>query len=271
LASGQVTVVPSNLVPSSPRPSKQRRAAENRAQRQALAARRENAQRDSGAPDVGTTGGTERPPRRGLLASLLGPPAGGRGAPGSARPARSAPVAPPPGDTVGRTAVLAALVLAVVGGVLFMLNGIAVDEDGDPLTREEIEAIEDEDGTYDTDPVYSAYGLTVVPLALAPAAVAAFALRGRMRPRRSRSIVIAMVIMALLTFLMGNLAVIGAMAALGVAHFQVRRADAQVAAATAPVPVDARDDVIEADVVENDTTEPDVSDAPLDDEDQRKD
>jgi hypothetical protein len=253
-------------VPPSQRPSKQRRAAENRAKRQALAARREHAQREAAAAAASqaATGAGKRSARRGLLGSLLAGPSGGR--PAGGRPTASTE-APEPGDTVGRNAVLVAMALAVVGGVLFMINGIAVDEDGDPLTRDELEAREDADEPYDTEPVYSVYGITVLPLALAPAATAAFALRGRTRPRRSRTLVISMALMALLTFLIGNLAIIAAMAALGVAHFQVRKADMlRTVAAEPPDRRAARDDVIDAHVVHEGPVDADVVDADVVDE-----
>jgi hypothetical protein len=117
-------------------PSKQKRAAQNRARRSAHAARIANAQAraESSARSSGSTGG-----RTSVLGRLFG--GGGSGSAGRVASARSQGAAlrgeQPPGYRAAMSAVLAAVAAAVVCAVALRYP---VDADGDLYTRETLVA-----------------------------------------------------------------------------------------------------------------------------------
>lgn len=214
-------------VPDKRRDSKNRRAARNKAQRGSLAARRENAAlataahagdaktgskasrgRAAGArPAAGGGGSSAPPPEGGLL--------------GLARSAR-------PGDR----AILAALVLAVVGALVMLFAPfVKVDDRGEPLPRQfggvatmARETVTGHDIPEKTTSLLSAQGPQILLVAIVPVLVVGFAVWANRRPDRSRFLTYSMIVMAGMALFLG-VYFLPALVALFLAGYQVRRAD----------------------------------------------
>jgi hypothetical protein len=261
-------------VSPSNRPSKDQRAATNRAARQARTARSQNAKRVS-AESSTSSSGTRSGGGSGWFGRLFGPPR--PAADRSTAPATPTGGARAPAPVLGRRpagqrAVLFALIFAVVGGIALFFIRIPVGEDGDPLTSKELDEYEDANRDYDTDSTWNAYGPIIILQAAVPVAVAGVAFNGVKGPRRARTTLFCMIGMAAVSLLLNRTPfVLAAMVALGVANFQIRRADMRAAAAPAADASTSTGEVIEADVVEDDAVGDDVVEATAVEEDQRRD
>ena len=218
-------------MPDKRQTSKQRRAARNRASREALAARRTNAV--TGA----TTGSTASASSGRSAASSSATPAGWG----------DAPAAPPSylsglrGDRrPGDRAVLVALALAIVSAIAVLFLRVPVDDRGEPLPTQfrgvaklAREAVTGEPLADNTKTLLDASGPGVLPFILLPIAVAAFAVWANRRPDRSRMLTFALLAMAGAVILSSGIGMLflPSLVMLGVASFQVRRADAPARAA----------------------------------------
>ena len=160
------------------------------------AGRTPSARRPQSTQSGGSSGRSREPPRRGLLGSLFSPPAGGQ-----QRPNRPDPNALPPDDGAGRRALLIALVLAGLATVALAFLPVPVDSEGEPLSRDELDELNDNDESYDSDPGFSAIGPLVFVSGLPTIVAAGFALRGLTRPRRSRTLMICLLMAAVAVLL----------------------------------------------------------------------
>jgi hypothetical protein len=214
-------------VPDKRRESKNRRATRNKAQRGALAARRENAAtatttrastsatgskakgggRAPGARPAPTPGSSGPPPEGGLL--------------GLARSSR-------PGDR----AVLAALVLAIIGALVMLFGPfVKVDDRGEALPRQfggvatlARQTVTGHDIPEKTTTLLSAQGPQILLVAIVPILVVGFAVWANRRPDRSRMLTYSMIVMAGMALFLG-VYFLPALIALFIAGYQVRRAD----------------------------------------------
>ena len=214
-------------VPDKRRESKNRRATRNKAQRGALAARRENAA-------VTTT--TTR-----ASASATGSKGGGGRAAGARTVAGPGSAAPPPeggllglarSSRPGDRAVLAALVLAVMGALVMLFAPIVkVDDRGEPLPRQfggvatmAREAATGHAVPEKTTTLLSAQGPQILLVAIVPVLVVGFAVWANRRPDRSRFLTYSMIVMAGMALFLG-VYFLPALIAMFFAGYQVRRAD----------------------------------------------
>jgi hypothetical protein len=212
-------------VPDKRRDSKHRRATRNKAQRGALAARRENAAvtttSTSGSTGTATGGGRSRAgaPRTGAPATAAPPPEGGfLGLLRSDRP--------------GDKAVALALVLAIVGAAaMLFLPFVKVDDRGEQVPRQfgavalmARETVTGNEIATESTSLLSAEGPQIILIVLVPVAVAGFAVWANRRPDRSRYLTYAMIVMAGIALFLG-VYFLGALIALFVGGYQIRRAE----------------------------------------------
>jgi hypothetical protein len=217
-------------VPDKRQTSKQRRAARNRASREALAARRTNAV--TGATTASTASASSGRPATSSSAT-----AGSGDAPAAPRSYLSGLR----GDRrPGDRAVLAALALAVVSAIAVLFLRVPVDDRGEPLPTQfrgvaklAREAVTGEPLADNTKTLLDASGPGVLPFILLPIAVAAFAVWANRRPDRSRMLTFALLAMAGAVILSSGIGMLflPSLVMLGVASFQVRKADAPARAA----------------------------------------
>lgn len=216
-------------MPDKRQTSKQRRAARNRASREALAARRTNA----------VTGAT--------TASTASASSGRSAASSSAAGSGDAPAAPRSylsglrGDRrPGDRAVLVALALSIVSAIAVLFLRVPVDDRGEPLPTQfrgvaklAREAVTGEPLADNTKTLLDSSGPGVLPFILLPIAVAAFAVWANRRPDRSRMLTFALLAMAGAVILSSGIGMLflPSLVMLGVASFQVRKADAPARAA----------------------------------------
>jgi hypothetical protein len=268
-------------------PSKQKRTNQNRQQRSALEARKAAASRtstsasSSGGARAG--GGSLLGRLRGAFAAPAAPRASGGGTGGGGTAASSA-AAEPSGDPltrngqpVGYRAAMTGLIAAFAAVAISFVVSTPVTDDGDPYDSERVvaewadtalQAAQETDAT-EPDAVIDEIGEEWMPnreseqLAIAafPASLAMalpvigawFAWRAVQQRRGSKIVNRAMyatlfgavLTFGLLTFFLPTVI------AVGVAGFQVRKAETSAAMAAAPQPADD-DDVIEAEVVDDD-------------------
>jgi hypothetical protein len=217
-------------VPDKRQTSKQRRAARNRASREALAARRTNAV-------TGATTASTVPASSGRSATSSSTAAGSGDAPAAPRSYLSGLR----GDRrPGDRAVLAALALSVVSAIAVLFLRVPVDDRGEPLPTQfrgvaklAREAVTGEPLADNTKTLLDASGPGVLPFILLPIAVAAFAVWANRRPDRSRMLTFALLAMAGAVILSSGIGMLflPSLVMLGVASFQVRKADAPARAA----------------------------------------
>ena len=230
VAAAPLRRLPLSAVPDKRQTSKQRRAARNRASREALAARRTNA----------VTGATTAP----TASASSGRPATSSSAPAGSGDAPAAPRSYLPGlrgdRRPGDRAVLAALALAVVSAIAVLFLRVPVDDRGEPLPTQfrgvaklAREAVTGEPLADNTKTLLDASGPGVLPFILLPIAVAAFAVWANRRPDRSRMLTFALLAMAGAVILSSGIGMLflPSLVMLGVASFQVRKADAPARAA----------------------------------------
>jgi hypothetical protein len=161
------------------------------------------------------------------------------------------------GRPVGMRAIIFAIVLTVVGGVLLLISPVPVDEDGEALTTKEIERLDDANEDYDTDSPWEVFGPLVLVQVVVPPAIAAVAFRGVRGPRRSRMTLFCMIGMAVISLMTPTLFVLAAVIALGVANFQIRRAEMRAAVAATAGAEASTSEVIDVDEVEPEGPDPD--------------
>lgn len=220
-------------VPDKRQTSKQKRAARNRAQREALAARRENAA--TPARSAVTT------PRTG------GSTTSGSGSSRAATAVADAAAPRPPGLAAyrkdsrrpGDFAVICAVLLAMVGLALSLQASVTVDDRGEALPLQfggvalDARAIltgQSVDSVSGKENVVSLYGFPIVAMMLVPVLVviAVMVMNFRRADQRSRLLTFGMVAVAAVVFLAGpnGIYFLGALVALLVASFQVRKVEA---------------------------------------------
>jgi hypothetical protein len=255
-------------VPDKRNTSKQRRAARNRASRDTLAARRENAvpttstaapRAAKAAPSGGSTSRT----------STKGAARGGttRGA----RPARPLPVAvgPPPhgfkemlqSRRPGDRSLLVAFGLAILSALFSLLVvRVDVDDRGEPLPFSYraltllARQAAGHDATVRSESMISAYGPIIILLVLTPVLITGYALWVNRRVDRARVLTFVLIALAVATMLSGggtsllqSIFSFGALIALGVGVFRIRKADMEAGMAAAPA---AGGGVIDAEATE---------------------
>ena len=256
-------------VPDKRNPSKQRRAARNRATRDSLAARRDNAVPDAStaASRPTTSAASDRSTAR---TSTKG--AARRGAArGAARPVRPVPVAVGPAPQgvkemlqsrrPGDRALLVAFGLAILSALFSLLVArVDVDDRGEPLpysyramTLLAREAVGGE-RTVSSETMISAYGPVIILLVLTPVLITAYALWVNRRVDRARVLTFVLIALAVATMLSGGGASLvqsvfsfGALIALGIGVFRIRKADTEAGMTVAPA---SGGGVIDADATE---------------------
>ena len=243
-------------MPDKRQTSKQRRAARNRAAREALAARRTHAVASSTGP-----GSTRASRASGAAGSPTGAAAAsatnGRtvrgtrrgGFLGNARGRRR------PGDM----AVLVALGLSVVSAISMLFLRVPVDDRGEPLPRTfrgvaiaAREAVTGQEMPDRDTSLLDANGASVLLYIALPVAVAAFAFWANRRPDRGRLLTFAMLAMAGAVLLGGGFFFFPSLIALGVASFQIRKADMPARVAERAASRGGRGGVIDAESEESD-------------------
>jgi hypothetical protein len=265
-------------VPDKRNSSKQRRAARNRASRDSLAARRENAVAVPESP----SGGSGRTSSSGGSARTTATKGAARGT--SARGgagARPTPVAvgPPPkglggylsSTRPGDRLLLVAFGLSVLSVIYTLFfERVDVDDRGEPLPLQGYRALTimarealGGEVTSRTDTMLGAYGPAIILFVITPLLITAYALWANRRVDRARVLTFALIALAVATMMGGSGTSIvraflsfGALIALGVGVFQIRKADmAAGMAAEAAQPArtgGGRGKVIEADTVADD-------------------
>jgi uncharacterized membrane protein YkvA (DUF1232 family) len=256
-------------VPDKRQDSKQRRAARNRASREALAARRENAvaaqtaassSSSSSSSGSGRSGGAGR--SSGPTASASAPPPSG--VMGMIRSRR-------PGDR----AVLASVVLALVGSVFVLVFAkVPVDDRGEPFPLQfggvahvAREVVTGQPLPDRSESQLAANGPGILLFLLLPLVMTLFvALYANRRPDRARWLTYSMIGMAIIVLLPSAVVFLPSLIALGVASFQVRRADLPARIAERAVPSERSRRgrrVIDAESRDVSEDEP-IEDAPVD-------
>jgi len=261
-------------VPDKRNVSKQRRAARNRASRDSLAARRENAVITPASSTTRTTKAAPASRASSRGSSRAAPRATGRDA---ARPARPIPVAVGPAPQgfkemlqsrrPGDRALVVAFGLAILSALFSLLVvKVDVDDRGEPLplsyralTLMAREAA-GHSGTIESESMISAYGPIIVLVLLTPVLITAYALWVNRRVDRARVLTFVLIAMAVATMLSGAGSTLvqavlsfGALIALGVGVFRIRKADTEAGMAAAPPPGagGAPGDVIDAETTDS--------------------
>jgi hypothetical protein len=150
-------------------------------------------------------------------------------------------------------------VLAVLSGVVMLFLRVPVNDEGDPLPRDfrgvAVEALELQDRPDGTATLLEANGASALLFIGLPVLVCAFAFWANRRggPGRSRVLTFSLLAVAIVVLLFGGMLFLPSLVALGVASFQVRKADALARSAgqSAPAAV-AGGGVIDADSAEVD-------------------
>lgn len=225
-------------MPDNRQSSKQRRAARNRAAREALAARRENAlaarSRSDDAATFSSAGAGTDPADGGTEPAGAGAGPAGRGMAARYQGRR-------PGDTAVLLALVSAVIIAVAIPLIFR---VPVDDRGEvlpyPFRGVAIQAREMETGRDigdETTSLLEAQGPVVLLSLALPVLICAFALWGNRRPDRSRMLTYATIALAVVIFLNFQIYTffLPSLIALAVASFQVRKEMAGRAPAQAGV------------------------------------
>jgi hypothetical protein len=188
--------------------------------------------------------------------------------------------------------VLAALALAVVSAIAVLFLRVPVDDRGEPLPTQfrgvaklAREAVTGEPLADNTKTLLDASGPGVLPFILLPIAVAAFAVWANRRPDRSRMLTFALLAMAGAVILSSGIGMLflPSLVMLGVASFQVRKADAPARAAESlsrsrrgrggPIDAESRevDDEVDSEVYTDEADDADTYDDELDEVDEADD
>ncbi|MGH9113945.1 MAG: hypothetical protein ACRDZN_16845 [Acidimicrobiales bacterium] len=163
----------------------------------------------------------------------------------------------------GDRAVLAALVVSIISAIAVLFLRVDVDDRGETLptqfrgvARLAREAVTGEPLADKTKTLLDASGPGVLPFVILPITVAAFAVWANRRPDRSRMLTFALVAMAVAVLLSGGIGMLflPSLIVLGVASFQIRKADAPARAAESmsrsrwgrSAPIDAESDEVDA-------------------------
>lgn len=242
-----------DAMPSKREPGKRGRYAENRARREALAARSANASRpvERSSDSAKSTSANS--------ATKSGAKAGGRSRVANRRADTWFGRLSGQDGAVGARAVFFALLFSVFSAIATLFIPVQVDDSGERLTQEEVEELEDAGETVDEEALYTTLDPTIGLLLAVPVVASGFAARGVRQSNRRRVVMVSMVVSALGVLGTGPLFV-PVVLALGVAHFQIRKAELQEAAAAA-----AGDD--DRDVIDVDEVDDAADDEPFDEVD----
>lgn len=201
-------------MPGKRKPSKQRRQAQNRHVREARAVRTERAKsvnRTSAVTADGTAGAAEAPAPKAAKA------------PATAKPRATSlnPFQSRPGDAVGYRAALMAFIFAIAAAISLLFIPVIPKSNGKGKAVENVTLLH--------------YGWQGLMLALVPVLLTGTVVLTRNSPKKKQSWTISAISLAAYTILSGSLGLVflAPTIALGVAAYQVRKAEQEAAAGDA--------------------------------------